>query len=245
MHQDIEKLLNAAKEKGSITEKQREIILNKAQQLGEDMAEVEFVLEDIPLKKGENDKTKSKRCPQCGAIVDDMALKCPECGYAFKDESDANFAVRKIIEETEKKIEAARNSDRGKIRETLRKGREKDDDVWDYEIDDEVEKKVRAAIAAFKVPYTQNALIQAYEYAYGQFEQSKLTDTMTSSAWLGKSKELYGLLRSQPNHDNETKAWLEAHSEVLKASVFPKWVWGSLIGAAVMVALIIIFGSKF
>ena len=189
MHQDIERLLNAAKEKGSITSKQREIIISKAKKLGEDIAEVEFVLEDIPLKKGENDVTKSKRCPQCGAIVDDMALKCPDCGYAFKDESDSNKAVRQIIEETERRIEEARNVDRGKIKEALRKGREKDDDVWDYEIDDAVEEKVRAAIAAFKVPYTQNALIQAYEYAYGQFEQSKMTDTTTASAWLGKSKE--------------------------------------------------------
>ena len=49
MHQDIEKLLNAAKEKGFLTEKQREIILNKARQLGEDMAEVEFFLEDIKI----------------------------------------------------------------------------------------------------------------------------------------------------------------------------------------------------
>ncbi len=243
MHQDIEKLLNAAKEKGSVTEKQREIILSKAQQLGEDMAELEFVLEDIPIKKGENDKLKSKRCPQCGAIVDDMALKCPDCGYAFKDESDANLAVRKIIEETERKIEEARNSDRDIIRDKLMKGREKDDEVWDYEIDDEVEKRVRAAVAAFKVPYTQNALIQAYEYAYGQFEQNKLTDTMIAPAWLGKSKELYGLIRSQPNKDVETKAWLEAHAEVLKASTFPKWAIAILIAFFIGIILIIIFAS--
>ena len=51
MHQDIEKLINAAKAKGSITERQREIILNKAQQLGEDISEVEFILEDIAVNK--------------------------------------------------------------------------------------------------------------------------------------------------------------------------------------------------
>ena len=78
MHQDIEKLLSTAKEKGSITEKQREIILSKAQQLEEDMAEVEFLLEDIPLKKNETTRVKTKRCPHCGAVMSDMEQVCPE-----------------------------------------------------------------------------------------------------------------------------------------------------------------------
>lgn len=242
MHQDVEKLLNAAKEKGFITEKQRDIILNKAQQLGEDMAEVEFMLEDITIKKGTNEKVKSKKCPNCGALIDDLALKCPECGYAFKDESDANFAVRKIIDETEKRIEAAQNSDREKIKLTLKKGKEDGDEVWDVEIDEVIEKNVLAAIRAFKVPYTQSALIQAYEYSYGQFEHNKMTNTIISSAWLGKCKELYGLIRSQPHPDNDAKVWIETHADIMKASAFPKWIWGIIAGIGVIVALIVIFG---
>ena len=64
MHQDIEKLLNAAKEKGSMTERQREIILNKAQQLGEDMAEVEFMLEDIFVNKQKEDDSPQIDLPK-------------------------------------------------------------------------------------------------------------------------------------------------------------------------------------
>ncbi len=112
MHQDIEKLLNAAKEKGSITEKQRDIILNKAQQLGEDIAEVEFVLEDILIKNNEiqtppsvqmSEKTKSnkmgdvKKCPVCGAIIQGFQAKCPECGYMFENIS-ANNSMKRLLE---------------------------------------------------------------------------------------------------------------------------------------------------
>lgn len=51
MHQDIENLLNEAKKNGSMTEKQRKLILAKAEQLGEDTTEVEFAIENILLQK--------------------------------------------------------------------------------------------------------------------------------------------------------------------------------------------------
>ena len=209
MHQDIEKLLNAAKEKGFLTEKQREIILSKAQQLGEDMTEVEFMLEDIPIKKGVNEKLKTKKCPNCGALVADMDLKCPECGHTFQNESEANRSVRDIINETEKKIKDVRNSDRKLIFSDLKKGREKDDEVWDFEIDDVINNRIKTIISSFSVPYTSNALIQAFEYAYGQYDQP---------AWLGKSKELYNLIRSQPTLDEATQRWIENHKEILDES---------------------------
>lgn len=112
MHQDIEKLLNAAKEKGSITEKQRNLIIAKAQQLSEDMTEVEFMLEDIPVKKineaqtpppipmAEKPKTNKhgevKKCPQCGAVVQGFQGICSECGYVFEN-VESNQSVAKLM----------------------------------------------------------------------------------------------------------------------------------------------------
>ena len=49
MHPDIEKLLSIAKENGNLTEKQREIILRKAEKLGEDLDEVEMILESLSI----------------------------------------------------------------------------------------------------------------------------------------------------------------------------------------------------
>lgn len=113
MHQDVEKLLNAAKEKGSITEKQRNLIIAKAQQLNDDTTEIEFILDDIPIKNSVEahtlppipalEKTKSnkqgevKKCPLCGAIVQGFQAKCPECGYTFEDVK-ANQSVSKLLE---------------------------------------------------------------------------------------------------------------------------------------------------
>ncbi len=112
MHQDIEKLLNVAKEKGSITEKQRSLIIAKAQQLNEDMTEIEFVLDDIPVKNNEtqtpppipvqkqpksNKQGEVKKCPQCGAVVQGYQGVCPECGYVFEG-VQANQSVTKLME---------------------------------------------------------------------------------------------------------------------------------------------------
>ena len=222
MHQDIEKLLNAAKEKGSITEKQREIILNKAQQLGEDMTEVEFMLEDIPIRKSVNEKLKKKKCPNCGALVADMELKCTECGYTFQNESEANRSVRDIINETERKIKEAQNSDRKQIFNEIKKakGNREDDELLnmeiDFKVDDIIHERVLSAISSFSVPYTSNALIQAFEYTYGQYEQHKIDNF--GSAWLGKSKELYNLIRSQPTLDDATQRWIENHKDILNES---------------------------
>lgn len=234
MHQDVEKLLNAAKEKGFITEKQRDIILNKAQQLGEDMAEVEFMLEDITIKKGTNEKVKSKKCPNCGALIDDLALKCPECGAMISEEADASAKVRAIIKETSEKLSEITKS-RKIIRKELKEDGMEDVDVI---VEDEIAKRQVAVINAFSVPFTANALIQGYAYALGRSSLNKLTDDMEdteemiTSAWLNKAKELYKLVQSVPNPDQQTQIWLENNKSILEAKhkgIMPNWL-GILLG---------------
>ena len=53
MHPSVEKLISIAKEGSEITERQKEIILRKAAELGDDVEEIEFILEGImhPVKK--------------------------------------------------------------------------------------------------------------------------------------------------------------------------------------------------
>ena len=220
MHQDIEKLLFAAKEKGSITEKQREIIINKAQQLDEDIAVLEFMLEDIPVRKGVNEKLKKKKCPNCGAIVGEMELKCPECGYTFQNESEATMGIRDIIKETERKFQLATNDDL-KI----------------------------SIISSFSVPYTSNALIQAYEYAYGRYVQTQTSNNINyASAWLGKCKELYNLIRSQSTIDEVTQRWIDNHKDILEENIEKKKkknntinMIGSIIILIVMFSAIVLY----
>lgn len=223
MHQDIEKLLKAAKEKGFITEKQRDIILFKAKQLDGDVSDVEFFLDDIPLKKSENTKVKAKRCPHCGAVVSDLEQTCPECGNSLFVEADASLRVRQIIKETSEKIDAIAKSGES-IKEELKKRGKTSDFLIDVEVAKEINNRKVSIINAFNVPFTSTALIQGYLYAYGNSEvdsRSKFNMSFNEQqiydAWLSKAKELYRLVQSIPNPDNQTQVWLDNNKSILDA----------------------------
>jgi hypothetical protein len=92
MHPEIENLIDLALADGQITEKERTIILRKAEKLGEDIDEVEMVLEGKISKltqaknKGQSETKQGliKKCPHCGAPAKSFSDKCVECGEDFR-----------------------------------------------------------------------------------------------------------------------------------------------------------------
>lgn len=54
MNAEIEKLITHARENGFLTARQRTLIISKAEQLGDDISELEFVLDDIPIGEQNN-----------------------------------------------------------------------------------------------------------------------------------------------------------------------------------------------
>ena len=104
MHPEIENLINMAIADGEVTEKERAIILRKAEGLGEDKDEVEMILDGkIALMKKEqvapqaqqqipksNKEGEIKKCPSCGAPSQSFATKCPDCGHEFRNSSTSN-----------------------------------------------------------------------------------------------------------------------------------------------------------
>lgn len=92
MHPEIEKLIDLAIDDGQITEKERGIILRKAEALGEDKDEVEMILEGKISKlaqtknKGQSETKQGliKKCPHCGAPAKSFSDKCDACGEDFR-----------------------------------------------------------------------------------------------------------------------------------------------------------------
>ncbi len=90
MHPEIEKLIDLALADGQITEKERNVILKKAAELGVDADEVEMTI-DGRLHQMQATQTKPtkekvgniKTCPACGASVKAMALICSGCDHEF------------------------------------------------------------------------------------------------------------------------------------------------------------------
>lgn len=100
MHPDLERLINIAKESGELSERQKEIILRKAKSLGENVDEVEVLIDTVPKatsKSTSSGREKLKKCPNCGAVITDVVMKCPECGYVFSV-VEANDSSQKLFE---------------------------------------------------------------------------------------------------------------------------------------------------
>jgi len=101
MHPEIENLINMALADGEVTERERAIILRKAESLGIDKDEVEIILDGkIALMKKEqisnhsvpktNKEGDLKKCPSCSAPVQSFASNCTDCGHEFRNIESSN-----------------------------------------------------------------------------------------------------------------------------------------------------------
>ena len=112
MHPEIEKLIDLALADGQITEKERNVILKKAVELGVDADEVEMTL-DGKLHQLEASKPKQKEkvgniktCPACGAEVKALKLKCDDCEHEF-----INNSSNSNLTQLEKKLASVKADD--------------------------------------------------------------------------------------------------------------------------------------
>ncbi len=109
----IEALIKVAIADGKLTDKEKEILFRKAKSMGLDLDEFEMVLEGrlVEVQKAEAQQTHQRKvelekakvaaaranpnatssvkmgyvrkCPACGAIVNNFLAGCPECGLEF------------------------------------------------------------------------------------------------------------------------------------------------------------------
>jgi hypothetical protein len=114
MHPDIENLMNMALADGEITEKERSILLRKAEALGEDIDEVEMILEGkLSLLKKQSSKPANSpesagniiKCPQCKANIPSFSTNCEFCGHEFR-----NLSVSNSVKQFFEKLEALDNN---------------------------------------------------------------------------------------------------------------------------------------
>jgi hypothetical protein len=102
MHSELENLINMAIADGEVTEKEREVILRKAEKLGEDKDEVEMILNGkvALMKKDKSPKSNKegdiKKCPSCGSSVASFSTTCKDCGHEFRN-TTANKSIQELF----------------------------------------------------------------------------------------------------------------------------------------------------
>ena len=92
MNKELEKLIDYSIADGVITEKGKEVLYRKAQELNVDIAEFEMILHSKLYQKQQQIKKdqptpsieklgKIKKCPSCGEVVNPLDIKCSSCGF--------------------------------------------------------------------------------------------------------------------------------------------------------------------
>ena len=90
-----------------LTDKERQVILNKAEKMGLDRDEIDLYL-DAEVQKIDQKtdaavrRQKGKTCPYCGAPIPQLADKCPECGQFITPE--ASDELKEIIDNLEEAL---------------------------------------------------------------------------------------------------------------------------------------------
>lgn len=102
--QELDALIQEYLTDGVLTDKERQVILKKAERMGLDRDEIDLYL-DAQVQKIDQQtdaaarRQKGKQCPYCGAAIPQLADKCPECGQHITPE--ASSELQEIIEKLE------------------------------------------------------------------------------------------------------------------------------------------------
>lgn len=105
--EELDQLIQEYLTDGVLTNKEREVILKKAEGMGLDRDEIDLYL-DAQVQKIEQAtdsvirKQKGKTCPFCGAPVPQLADKCPECGQYITPE--ASQELKEILDNLEEAL---------------------------------------------------------------------------------------------------------------------------------------------
>ncbi len=159
-------------------------------------------------------------CPNCGAPLSGLEIKCPECGYVLTSESFASQNTTDSLLSLQEKLLAV-------------------DKVFSLE---RSSKKKASIINSFPIPNTAESLIRLLHYSYSNYEAAKEAgDKKLSMAWLGKAIESYRRL-SGYNTDTLAVSVLEQYKELGSKKAFSKLSGSRRKKVLIVSALLIVFG---
>lgn len=105
--EELNELIQQYLTDGVLTDKERQVILKKAEGMGLDRDEIDLYL-DAEVQKIDQAadaivrKKKGKTCPYCGAPIPQLADKCPECGQFITPE--ASEELQEIFDNLEEAL---------------------------------------------------------------------------------------------------------------------------------------------
>jgi len=105
--EELDALIQQYLTDGVLTDKERQVILNKAEKMGLDRDEIDLYLDAEEQKVDQQTaaavrKQKGKTCPYCGGSVPQLTDKCPHCGENITPE--ASKELQEIFDNLEEAL---------------------------------------------------------------------------------------------------------------------------------------------
>ncbi|MDB4251759.1 zinc ribbon domain-containing protein [Flavobacteriaceae bacterium] len=176
MNPELEKYIDMALVDGVITEDEKAFLIKKADQLGVEKDEFDFILnakiqmkqkefqESVPPpppqnvsanteKKSQKEGT-TKKCPSCGAPVESFNTKCSDCGHEFRN-TEAAFTVQKLNDELMEIEEVVRKDyfDNKRDRDVFPKGGLQREEKVMMKMQAQIDQEIEAACADRKLSF--------------------------------------------------------------------------------------------
>ena len=135
-----------------------------------------------------------KKCPNCGALIPSLSLRCVDCGYSFGKESESSEIAREAIERLQSMLKDI-DQNNAKISKKKRS------------------RAIATIITTFAVPNTKEAMISFLILAYSNIESSSETkDRDITMAWEARAISTYNLLKLQQDSDPQIEYVLQKYS---------------------------------
>ena len=219
MDEKIVQMVKLAIETGTVSPKHRELILNKAKEVGEDPDLVEMYIDNELAKLSVSRTAVShetngvKKCPHCGAPITDTMLSCPECGFVFQKESQASKDASAMIKEFQRRYDEAcapKNS------------------ISDLFPLQTPAQRMVSVISSFTLPYTKEGLIQMLEFSYSNYISTDDSSMLNGGnmlmmrpvkrAWYGRANQALLALSRFDRDDPEIHSIISEYKSLLANS---------------------------
>ena len=224
---ELEQLIQYALADGVLTDKERAVLMKKAEAAGADLDEFEMILEaklyeakKAAAPKASNKEGEVRKCPHCGARVRSFRTTCEECGYEFRN-AEAVKSAAVLFEqikslEMEKTRELALHEDnKNKQLKAFggvysRERRKQRDDLVENlnEAEKAIKKRFNEAKASliklYAVPNTNQDLLEFLTMAAAAACRNDGDVEEEEEAWLQKTDQIYQKLLIVAAGDNGT-----------------------------------------
>lgn len=219
----IEHLIEMALADGELTEKEKQVLFKKAEANGIDLDEFEMVLDARLFERQKTMQTSSpaahgsapksdkygdvRKCPSCGAIVESFVIRCPDCGYEFR-----NIGATSSFSLLSAKLEAL---DSRKVAEGGLA------DIFQGDVNGNIDDKKADLIKGFPIPTTKEDILEFVTMATPLAMPAAKSSFFSpaddiSKAWRSKCEQVIMKARFSMKEDKALLEQIEQYATKLK-----------------------------